>query len=527
MNPAARPREPALHAEIGPLPRRYPTVVHALADAANQAPAAIALVCGDERLTYRAYLACVMGLAQALAQWGARGERIALLMGNSVDIAIASFAVQAAGFQLAPLNPAYTVHELGPILKDAAPCGLIHDASCPQAVVDLAQTLGISRRIAVGPATSLTRWQHQSPDPGALVLPQPHERSTLQYTGGTTGRAKGVDLLHHAVSINVSQREAALPTRLEAERILAVTPLFHVYAVAMGLYLSVFCRGTLVILARYRPEAVLETIEREQITLFSGSPTLFVGLMAHERFVRTRFNSLRLCFSGASALPVAVLERWERATGCPVAEGYGQSEAGPVVSFNPPVGRRKPGSVGLALAQTDVEIVDVDSGERVLPVGQAGEIRVRGPQIMSGYRGMPQETALALRGGWLYTGDVGEFDEDGYLFIRDRKKDMAIVGGFNVYPREIEEALLALAGIAEAAVVGIADSYRGEVLVAFVVFHGRTIAAQAVLDQLAERLVRYKLPAHVLPIEALPRTAVGKTDKPRLRALAREQIDRS
>jgi long-chain acyl-CoA synthetase len=251
-----------------------------------------------------------------------------------------------------------------------------------------------------------------------------------------------VNLTHAAVSINVSQREALLPTRLDQERILAVTPLFHVYAVAMGLYLAVFCRGTLVILPRYRPEWVFEAIERHQITLFSGSPTLFTGLMAHEGFATASLQSLRLCYSGAAALPVAVLERWQAATGCTVVEGYGQSEAGPVLSYNPVEGIRKAGSVGVALPLTEIQIVDLESGTRVLPAGSSGEIRARGPQIMQGYRGLPEETASALRDGWLYTGDIGEFDHDNYLFIRDRKKDMVIVGGFNVYPREVEEALL-------------------------------------------------------------------------------------
>lgn len=507
--------------EADALPARHPTVVHALIDAARQSPDATALVCGTERLTYRAYLACVLALARELSAWGARGERVALLMGNSIDTAIASFAVQAAGFQLAPLNPAYTAYEIGPILDDAQVCGLIHDAHCAPAVIERIGAWGIRHRMAVGEGARLTRWRDGPAELAGFSLPWPQERSTLQYTGGTTGRAKGVDLTHQAVAINVSQREAALPTRLEDERILAVTPLFHVYAVAMGLYLAVACRGALVIQSRYRPEEVLEAIEAERISLFSGSPTLFIGLMAHERFSSTRFDSLRLCFSGASALPVPVLKRWEAATGCPVVEGYGQSEAGPVISFNPVTGVRKPGSVGVALPLTDIEIVDTESGTRVLPVGQAGEIRIRGPQIMSGYRGLPQETASALREGWLYTGDIGELDEDGYLFIRDRKKDMVIVGGFNVYPREVEEALLAHPAIREAAVIGIADSYRGEALMAFVVSAGAPISEQDVIDFLASRLVRYKLPARVEVLEALPKTTVGKHDKPRLRERAR------
>ena len=503
-----------------PLPRRYPTVVHALVDAARCAPDAPALICGDETLSYREYAACVAGLARELASGCTPGDRIAVLMANSIDIAIASFAVQAAGLQLVPLNPAYTPHELAPILANAAPVGLIHDADCASAILSLATGQGVPHHWSVGPERRLTRWRGDRLDLGTFPLPSPESLSTLQYTGGTTGRSKGVNLTHASVSINVSQREALLPTRLDNERILAVTPLFHVYAVAMGLYLAVFCRGTLVILPRYRPEWVFEAIERHRITLFSGSPTLFTGLMAHEGFATAALQSLRLCYSGAAALPVPVLERWQQATGCTVVEGYGQSEAGPVLSYNPVEGVRKPGSVGVALPLTEIQIVDLETGNQVLPVGHSGEIRARGPQIMRGYRGLPEETAAALRDGWLYTGDIGEFDHDGYLFIRDRKKDMVIVGGFNVYPREVEEALLTHPDVQEASVVGIPDSYRGEALVAYAVGRVKVLNREALQAHLEARLTRYKVPAHLVQVDALPKTAVGKPDKPALRKMA-------
>ena len=502
------------------LPRRHVTVVHALVDAARHAPHAAALICGDDTLNYQAYAACVAGLARELSQWSPPGGRVALLMANSIDIAIASFAVQAAGLQLVPLNPAYTPHELAPILENADPAGLIHDADCAPAILEVARAQGLRHLRAVGPGQRLTVWRNEPVSLETFPLPSPNALSTLQYTGGTTGRSKGVNLTHASVSINVSQREALLPTHTEDERVLAVTPLFHVYAVAMGLYLAVFCRGTLVILPRYRPEWVFEAIERHQITLFSGSPTLFTGLMAHEGFASAKLQSLRLCYSGAAALPVAVLERWQHATGCPIVEGYGQSEAGPVLSYNPVNGTRKPGSVGVTLPLTEVQIVDLETGTTMLPVGQSGEIRARGPQIMQGYRGLPDETATALRNGWLYTGDIGEFDAESYLFIRDRKKDMVIVGGFNVYPREVEEALLNHPDVQEASVVGIPDSYRGEALVAYVVGRMPSLNIDALPAFLGERLTRYKVPAHIQLLAALPKTAVGKADKPALRKLA-------
>lgn len=504
------------------LPFSHPTVLHALADAVARSPDLPALSCGAETLTYRQYAACVDGLARELIALGAGGGRVALLMGNSLDIAIATFAAQAALAQVVPLNPAYTVHELAPILANALPHVLLFDAACATVVAGAAQA--VPHRIAVGEEARLTRWRDAPLPAVPLPLPAPESLSTLQYTGGTTGRSKGVDLTHAAVAVNVAQREAMLPTGPEAERVLAITPLFHVYSVSMGLYLAAYARSHLVILPRYRPEDVLATIARERITLLAGSPTIFIGLMACPAFEGADLGSLRLCYSGSAPLPAVTLERWEAATGCGICEGYGQSEAGPVLTYNPQVGRRKVGTVGFALPLTQVEVVDVETGTRVLPAGEVGEIRARGPQIMRGYRGLAEETATALRDGWLYTGDLGEFDADGYLTIRDRKKDMVIVGGYNVYPREVENALLAHPGVAEAAVVGVPDAYRGERLVAFVVLRpvaSSTAPSEADLSaHLAERLTRYKLPGELRLVATLPKTTVGKIDKTVLRVTA-------
>jgi long-chain acyl-CoA synthetase len=353
-------------------------------------------------------------------------------------------------------------------------------------------------------------------------LPRADQLALLQYTGGTTGRPKGVNLTHGAIAVNVAQREGLLPTRPDAERILCVMPLFHSYAMAMGLFLAVHCRGCLVVLERYQPERLLETVARERVTIFPGSPTLFVGLMAHPDFERTDWSSVHSCYSGAAPLAEETLRRWRRTVPAPVYEGYGQTEAGPVLSFNPAGGPIKPGSVGVPVADTAIQIVDVETGTRVLPPGARGEIRARGPQIMQGYRNRPEETAQALRDGWLYTGDIGELDDDGYLYVRDRKKDMVIVGGYNVYPREIEEVLCAHPAVAEAAVVGAPDAYRGEILRAYAVPRaGAPVTAEALIDYCAANLAKYKVPATLELLAALPKTSVSKTDKQALRARAR------
>ncbi|MGB7300132.1 MAG: AMP-binding protein [Burkholderiaceae bacterium] len=509
----------------GHLPTVWPTVVHMLADAVRRCPERVAVVCDADSLTYREYGACVAGFALELQAMGVgEGDRVALLMNNSVDIAIATFAVQAAGAQVVPLNPAYTASELGPILRDAAcraiVCDVDVEATLAVATATTKDTAGVNViRVGAG-ARRLTEWRASAELVARLPLPSAGSLSTLQYTGGTTGRSKGVNLLHAAVAINVSQREALLPTLAEQEIVLTVTPLFHVYAVSMGLYLAAWSRNTLVILPRFRPDSLLEAIERYRVTLFCASPTILIGLMRHERFELTDFGTLRICFSGSAALAESTMREWESRTACPVCEGYGQTEAGPVLTYNPSNGLRKIASVGMAVPDTQVEIVDLETGANKLAPGEAGEIRAQGPQIMRDYRNLPKETAEALRDGWLYTGDIGELDADGYLFIRDRKKEMVIVSGYNVFPREVEEVLHAHPQVADAGVVGVPDDYRGERLVAWVVPAAEALKPDLLFEYLAQHLVGYKIPHEVHIVQELPRTPIGKLDRNGLRELA-------
>ncbi len=504
-----------------PLPdtvRVHDSVVGMLAAAAAEAPTGEALVDGERRLDYASYLACVADFARELEALGARGSRVATLLGNSIEACVVAFAALAAGAQHVPLNPLYTEHELGPILTDAAPVVLVVDEAAAAMAAALARQAGIEHVVVVGERTR--RLDDRAP--GSVVLPEAPAGAALallQYTGGTTGRAKGVDLTHRAIAINVSQREALLPGR-RGDRIVCMMPLSHAYGMAMGLFLAAYCAGTLVVLPRYQPDAVLAVVERERIGVFPGSPTVFVGLMSHPAFESTDWSSVHTCYSGASALAAATLERWRDAVGAPVYEGYGLTEAGPVLAFNPKGGRVKAGSVGVAAPLTEIEIVDVETGRDVLPAGARGEIRARGPQLMRGYRNRPDETAQALRDGWLYTGDIGELDADGYLYIRDRKKDMVIVGGYNVYPREVEEVLFGHPDVADAAVVGVPDDYRGEVLVAHVVLRaGARCNADDLLALCRGQLARYKVPARMRLTDALPKTLANKIDKSALRRL--------
>lgn len=491
------------------------SVVHLLADAARESGDAEALVDGSVRLTYAQYFACVVAMSKQLLEHGVRGRRVATVLGNSANTCIAFFAVHLAGAQLMPLNPLYTDRELGQILQDALPVLMVTDGSDSDRVVALSSALGID-------AFLIENARHVSEEfgdaPGGFPLgmhpPGPDSLALLQYTGGSTGTPKGVQLTHRSVVTNVVQRDALLPTQRGQERVLCVMPLFHSYALSMALYLTCYSRSCLVVLPRFRPESVLDTIVNERITLFPGNPTLYASLMSYPSTEQTDWSTVRACYSGSAALPVDTLRRWEALTGAPVFEGYGQTEAGPVLTFNPDSGPRKQGSVGIPVPGTVIEIVDQVDGTMVQPSGVAGEIRARGPQVMTGYLNRPEATQESLRDGWLYTGDVGEFDDDGYLFIRDRLKEMAIISGYNVYPREIEEVLFAHSEVVDAAAISFPDDYRGEKLIAFVVLADEFGATpDDVLDHCRANLAKYKVPAEVRLVRELPKTSANKTDK--------------
>jgi long-chain acyl-CoA synthetase len=509
------------------LPHSFPTVVHMLADAVRLAPDREALVCGSDRLSYAEFGRCVGALATELVALGVhRGQRVAILLGNSVDLCIAFFAAQTAGAQAAPLNPMYTTHELEPLLKDMEATVIIHDAGLTGVLTPLIKAFSTTHRIAVGPAAPgrrLTAGRQSGPALDSLEFPLPEDLALLLYTGGTTGLPKGVELSHTCIAYNEAQLNSLVPTRMEQERLLCAMPLCHIYALQVCLHNIIYCRGCLVMLSRYSVKSVTEALIGEQITLLSGGPTMFIGLLADEGFKKLQFPHLRCSYSGSAALAEETLRQWERASGAPVLEGYGQTETSGGVTFNPFNGVCKPGSVGIAVADAEIQIVDIETGTEIIPQGEAGEIRVRGPQNMLGYRGRPRDTAAVLRDGWLYTGDIGYLDADGYLFICDRKKELVIVSGFNVYPREVEEVFFLHPDILEAAVIGISDAYQGEALKAYVVCRAGSILDTDSLQQHCRaHLAPYKVPRLIEFLDSLPRTSVGKLDKKSLRSYARE-----
>jgi len=508
------------------MPQVHDSIVSMLCATNNAFSNRTALEMGGESLTYLQLCNVSTGLAETLREAGAPGHRVATVLGNSLIAAVLPYAIAAAGAQHVPLNPQYTPRELAYMLKDSGPCVLIVADALMDAVGPLAADL---TTCTVMPASALERRMRNCIDQALAnrltrMLPSPDSLAILQYTGGSSGFPKGVNLSHRAISTNISQREGLLPVAAGTERVLCVMPLFHSYAMAMGLFLCAYSGSTLIILPGYQPEHLLAAIGTQQITIFPGSPTIFTGLMAHPAFAAVDWRRVHTCYSGSAALSAETLERWRSATGAPIYEGYGQTEAGPVLTFNPAAGPVKVGSVGVPVPSTEVQVVDLETGIRVLPAGERGEIRARGPQVMNDYLQLPAETAESLRNGWLYTGDIGEFDADGYLYVRDRKKELVIVGGYNVYPREIEEVLFSHPDVVEAAVVGQPDAYRGEVLRAFVVLRaGVTLDAEAMRAFCRERLARYKLPQRIDQLAVLPKTTVNKTDKKVLKAWVRAE----
>lgn len=496
---------------------RCDSILRMLAHSAEQAPEQEALVCEGERLTYAEYARCVAGFAAELRGLGASGQRVVLLMANSIDFCIAYFAVHACSAQVVPLNPLYTERELTAIIDDAEPCVIV----CDQSVASIALGYPAVQVITIGAeGRGLTQWRN---DNGLMLtgnLPAWDCLANLQYTGGTTGRSKGVNLTHGAMAVNIDQCVEFLPVRWKTERLLAIMPFYHIYAQAMCLHKMPYCAGTLVIIRKFDLKTVLDALVTEHITIFSGSPTLFRAMLADDEFSRIDLPELYYTISGGSSLPAELLQRVEGITNRPVIEGYGQTESGPVISFNPLNGRRKPASVGRPVSDTEVQIVDLEQGTNLLAVGEKGEIRVRGPQLMSGYRNLPTETAQALRDGWLYTSDIGMFDQDGYLFICDRKKEMVIVSGFNVFPREVEEVLYMHDAIHEAAVIGVPHEYRGETVKAFVVLRPNSVVTEEELaGHCRANLAAYKVPTIFEFISELPKTAVNKIDKKKLKTI--------
>jgi long-chain acyl-CoA synthetase len=304
------------------------------------------------------------------------------------------------------------------------------------------------------------------------------------------------------------------------ERMFAVLPFFHVYGMTVAMNEAIELGATIIMLPRFNVDEALEAINLYQPTRFPGVPTMYMAIMNHPHVEKYNISSIRVCSSGSAPMPVEAQKRFEELTGAKISEGYGLTEASPVTHANPFNGKRKIGSIGLPRPDVDAKIVDLETGEKDLHPGEEGELCIRGPQVMKGYWNRPEETRKTLRNGWLYTGDIGRMDEEGYFYIVDRKKDMIICSGYNVYPREIEEVLYQHPKIQEVCIVGVPDPYRGETVKAFVVLKEKEQAiAEEIIEYCQRNMAKYKTPTMVEFRKELPKSHVGKV----LRKILREE----
>jgi len=534
------------------------TLTQMLKQTVERCPDRTALAYFGTRISYTRLLAHVDRCAAGLQALGIKkGDRVALMMSNCPQFVIAYFGVLRAGGIVTATSSMYTAREAAHQWHDAGASVVIVDrklASTAQAA--LADVPDIKHVILTGSrdyypaafarldrhvrtkakpakrkarrprrtASGVTRhsWQEllllsRAPSPPST---KPDDIACLQYTGGTTGISKGAMLTHRNLVTNAYQTIHWLSgDKGGPEVMVAALPLFHIYAMTCVMLSSVLAGGTVVLLPRFELRAALNVVRKYRPTMFHGVPTMYVAFNEARNVERYGFKSLRVCMSGGAPLPVEVAQKFEALTGGRLVEGYGLTEASPVTHVNPPDGAARVGSIGLLIPRTEARIVDLETGTRELPDGKAGEIIIRGPQVMKGYWNKPEETAQVLRDGWLYTGDIARRDEDGYFYIVDRKKDMIIAGGYNVYPREVEEVLFQHPHINEAAVVGVPDEYRGETVKAFVVLReGAATTAAEIITFCRQRLAAYKVPRQIVFRVSLPKSGVGKYLRRELRS---------
>ena len=524
-----------------------------LEKSAERFPKQKALIFFGFSMTYLKLWDAVKRFACALQGRGVKkGDRIALLLPNSPHFIIAYYAVLRAGAVVVPTNPLYSDKELLFQINDSGAEFLITlDILFPKVEKILTDT-GLKKVIVGGiqdflpPIKKFLYPFMSKKDKKQVVIRESNtvflfhklmkqkfesfkapdmsddDLAQLQYTGGTTGVAKGAMLTHkNIVANNLQMKNWYVGIKEKEEVFISVLPFFHVYGMAAAMGLPISAGATLVIYPRFVAADILKGIAKYRATAFPGIPSIYSVINSHREISKYDVSSIKFCLSGAAPLPVTVLEEFEKKTGGLLLEGYGLSEASPVTHCNPIKGKRIVGSIGMPVADTDCRIVDVETGE-VLPQGEVGELCVRGPQIMKGYWNRPDETEKTLKDGWLFTGDVARMDEDGYFYIVERKKDMIISEGFNIYPREIEEFLLTHPEIRDAAVVGVPDKLRGERVIAYVVVkEGDKTAADEIIKFCRDNLVKYKVPKKVIFKDDIPTNIAGK----KLRRVLREEAE--
>ena len=539
-----------------PITLQYPEVTldELFRRSVEKHPKANALIFFGKVIRYEQLGRYVNRLASALKEIGInQGDRIALLLPNCPQYVISYYAILSIGAVVVPVNPLSTEPELLHIFRD----GKIRSAVCLDLLAGrlenvretchnsderhlLEHTFYTSlNEFMPYPIKSLYPFTRKlSPEaksrlPSRIWLktllnrePKPYvtrefdlfrDEALLIYTGGTTGKPKGVMLSHSALVANATQGAAWVQMN-ENDRLLAVLPVFHGFGMSVCMNAPLISGASCILIPRFNVDDILKGIHRYQATLFAGVPTMYIGIINHPRLLRFNLSSLRGCFVGAAPLAPEVKRQFEELTDSKLMEGYGLTEAVTALCANPYRGINKTGSIGMPFSDVRMAIRDIETGEIDLPPQEFGEIVLTGPEIMLGYYNRPEETAYAIRNGWLYTGDLGYMDEDGYFYIVDRKKDMIITGGFNVYPREVEDILYQHPAVKEACVIGIPDGYKGEKVKAFITLReGETVEEKAIITFCREHLLPYKVPQQVEIRAELPMTAIGKILKRSLR----------
>jgi long-chain acyl-CoA synthetase len=407
---------------IAPGLSRCPTIVHALAAAVAQVPFITALVCAEQSLSYAELGRLVSGLARRLVALGARGQRVVVLLPTSLEAVVSSLAVLAARAQLAPLDPSRPTSSLEPTLTEADPTLIICDATCAERLRAFELQREQTRTLVWGSELDPSKWlEDDSLDLSTLELPAPDELALLLFGSTASGAPQGIEHAHHGLALSLLQHCTCWPVAFGRDRFLGATPLFHVWGLVYATFVPIYARSTHVLVPGSDPEHVLAAIERHAITVLAGGPAaIYSALLGSPRCQTTSFSSLRHCLASGYPLSPQLREAWQRATARPLLDGWGLAEATPLC-LSDARGPRTSGSVGRAVPLTRVSIVDVAGDLKELPAYQRGEVRVRGPQLMVGYRNHHEDTSAALRDGWLYTGVSGYLDEDGYLFLDDRE----------------------------------------------------------------------------------------------------------
>ncbi|NQU15253.1 MAG: long-chain fatty acid--CoA ligase [Desulfobacteraceae bacterium] len=530
------------------------TLPAALERTAGNFPDTTALIMMGKRITYKELDDLVNCFATALADLGIqKGDKVALLLPNMPQVVVAAYAVFRLGAAVVMNNPLYTESELEYQLNDSdSKMAICLDLLVPR-IQKLKEKTGIETIIACHikdylpfPKKQLfplvKKAMHRKTDPNEgvhdfmdLVKKYPStppdtevafkDLASLLYTGGTTGLSKGVMLSHANLSINVQQLKAWFHDAEDGtESLLGIFPIFHSAGFTVVMNHSIFRGFTVVLVPRPEPAGILDLTSRFRPTVFTCVPTIFIGVLNHPHFSKADFSFIKYTVSGAAPLALETIREWENATGSSIVECYGLTETTLLSHANPWGGKTKVGSVGIPVSDTDCRIVDLETGTKDLPLGESGEILLNGPQLTKEYYKKPEETADAIREGWFYTGDIGYMDDEGYLFIVDRKKDMIIAGGYNIYPRDIDEVLYEHPKIQEACAVGLPDPYRGETVKAFVVTKpGETLTEEAVISFCREKLAAYKVPKLVEFMDELPKSTVGKVIRRKLREMEMER----